>query len=135
RAQEPDSKPDRPKSLYICGPSRSGKTAWARSLGLHNYFTGAIKFHDYNDHALYNVIDDIQYTKISHEVMKSLVGSQKNITVNIKYRPDRTIKGGIPSIICVNPDMDWLTYMSPTIKDWWNQNVLMHYMDPTDVFY
>ena len=30
-------KPERPKSLVIYGPSRTGKTSWARSLGRHTY--------------------------------------------------------------------------------------------------
>nr|UZC49254.1 C1:C2 [Paper mulberry leaf curling associated virus 2] len=132
---DPENKPNRPISLYICGPSRSGKTCWARSLGLHNYFTGQLKFHDYNDHALYNVIDDIHYTKISTEIMKSLVGCQQNVTVNIKYKPDRTIKGGIPTIILCNPDMDWLSTMSEHVKTWWDKNVITFYMNDNDSFF
>nr|QEQ92300.1 putative Rep protein [Camellia chlorotic dwarf-associated virus] len=132
---EPESRPHRPRSLYICGPSRSGKTSWARSLGLHNYFTNSVKFHEYNDNALYNVIDDINYAKISTEIMKALVGAQRSITVNVKYRPDRTLLGGIPCIILCNPDMDWTVTMSPTIKQWWDLNVTEHFMSDNDVFY
>ncbi|GAB4857117.1 hypothetical protein Ancab_015028 [Ancistrocladus abbreviatus] len=35
---------DRPQSLIIEGPSRVGKTAWARSLGKHNYLSGHLDF-------------------------------------------------------------------------------------------
>ncbi|WGT94049.1 replication associated protein [Myrica rubra citlodavirus 1] len=104
-------------------------------MGLHNYWTASIKFHEYNDNALYNVIDDISYTHISTDIMKALVGCQSNITVNIKYKPDRTIKGGIPCIILCNPDMDWKQIMSPIVLDWWSTNVIEHHMPPDQSFF
>lgn len=35
---------ERPKSLILCGPTRLGKTEWARSLGTHMYFNGMCNF-------------------------------------------------------------------------------------------
>nr|QIK02123.1 putative C1:C2-like protein [Mulberry mosaic dwarf associated virus] len=133
--QEPESKPDRPISLYICGPTRSGKTQWARSLGRHNYFTGSLSFLDYDDFALYNVIDDIEYEKISTSWFKSLLGAQKDIILKGKYMKDFRISGGIPCIVLVNEDMDWVVRMASTLKPWFDDNVLVYYMSASDKFY
>lgn len=92
-------------------------------MGLHNYFSGTLKFHNYNDYALYNIIDDINYKKIPTELFKSLLGCQKDFTVNIKFKPDRTIAGGIPCIVLCNHDMDWRDQMSTEIRQWWDINV------------
>ncbi|AVY03272.1 replication associated protein [Passion fruit chlorotic mottle virus] len=110
-------------------------TCWARSMGLHNYSTGSLKFHNYNDFALYNVIDDISYSKITTEIMKSLLGCQKDFTVNIKYKPDRTINGGIPTIVLCNPDMDWRDMMSPDIRLWWETNVDEYTLSPEEKWF
>ncbi|GAB4857133.1 hypothetical protein Ancab_015044 [Ancistrocladus abbreviatus] len=51
---------DRPQSLIIEGPSRVGKTAWARSLGKHNYLSGHLDFNSrvFSNDVDYNVIRD-----------------------------------------------------------------------------
>lgn len=91
--QDPELKPDRPLTLIIEGPTRTRKTAWARSLGLHNYFCGGVDFSVYNNLALYNVIDDISFQYLPCK--KELLGSQKDFTVNEKYRKKQRVKGGI----------------------------------------
>ena len=50
---------ERPKTLVVWGPSRTGKTNWARSLGHHTYlgFTWSVKQLD--EGSSYIVIDDI----------------------------------------------------------------------------
>lgn len=104
-------------------------------MGLHNYFSGNLKFHEYNNNAIYNIIDDIPYNKIPTELMKSLIGAQRDFTVNIKYRPDKTIHGGIPCIILCNPDMDWRDAMSSHIREWWNANTEEYTLSPEEVWY
>ncbi|KAF5931503.1 hypothetical protein HYC85_027674 [Camellia sinensis] len=52
-------RPHRPKSIIIEGPSRIGKTCWARSLGPHNYYSGHIDLRDHKNDAFYNIIDDV----------------------------------------------------------------------------
>ncbi|KAF5932804.1 hypothetical protein HYC85_028975 [Camellia sinensis] len=74
---EPEQRPIRLISLYLEEPSRTGKTAWARSLGRHNYFFGRISFKDYDQDADYNVID-IKYSTVPTELMKNLVGCQRD---------------------------------------------------------
>jgi hypothetical protein len=55
-------KNDRPKTLVIWGPSRTGKTSWARSLGNHTYlgYTWSVK--QLNMSCDYVVVDDIDIT-------------------------------------------------------------------------
>lgn len=75
------------------------------------------------------------YSHINSDVMKALVGCQQNITVNIKYKPDRTLKNGIPCIILCNRDMDWYNDMSQIIKEWWEVNVIQYYLPEGEKFY
>ncbi|XP_075091922.1 uncharacterized protein LOC142172058 [Nicotiana tabacum] len=70
--EEPSARPvknnssDRPLSLILEGPSRTGKTAWARSLGVHNYIIGHLDFNakSYSNYVTYNVIDDISLIRV-----------------------------------------------------------------------
>lgn len=94
-----------------------------------------LSFSFYDQFALYNVIDDISYKTIKTETLKSLVGGQSDFIVNVKYGKDRIVKGGLPCIILVNPDMDWNHYMSPQLKDWWHSNVIEYYLYENEKFY
>ena len=67
-----------------------------------------MSFSNFDNIALFNVIDDIRYKTIPTETLKALVGSQRDLTVNVKYGKDKYVKGGIPTIILVNDDMDGL---------------------------
>nr|AOT83387.1 replication-associated protein [Macroptilium bright mosaic virus] len=99
------ARPERPLSIIIEGGSRSGKTMWARALGVHNYLSGHLDFNSrvYSNLAHYNVIDDIapHYLKLKH--WKELIGAQKDWQSNCKYGKPVQIKGGIPSIVLCNP--------------------------------
>ncbi|DBA06670.1 TPA_asm: Rep [Welwitschia mirabilis associated geminivirus A] len=110
----------RPKSLILEGPSRTGKTEWARSIGRHNYFCGHIDLGEYDIHAQYNVIDDIQLRYCKY--MKELIGAQHDWTANPKYKKPITIKGGIPSIVICNPDMSWDSEIQYPLREWFNVN-------------
>ncbi|KAL7177579.1 hypothetical protein ACSBR2_030856 [Camellia fascicularis] len=68
---DPEQWPIRLVFLYLEGPSRTEKTAWARNLGRHNYFSSKISFKDYDQDAVYNVIDDIKYSTVPTELMKN----------------------------------------------------------------
>lgn len=98
---------DRPTSLIIEGPSRTGKTAWARSLGRHNYISGHLDFNKntYSNDVEYNVIDDITPKYLSMKHWKELIGAQHDWQSNCKYSKPVQIKGGVPvpSIILCNP--------------------------------
>ncbi|AFD63066.1 replication associated protein [Chickpea yellows virus] len=129
---EPEQLRHRRRSLYICGPTRTGKTSWARSLGLHNYFNGGVDFTTYNPLATYNIIDDIPFKFCPN--WKQLIGSQLDFTVNPKYGKKRRIKGGIPCIILVNNDDDWMNDMSPAQNDYFQANCCIHYMEEGETF-
>lgn len=55
-------KADRPKTLVVWGPSRTGKTSWARSLGHHTYLGFAWAIKEVDRSCDYIVIDDIDMT-------------------------------------------------------------------------
>ncbi|DBA06675.1 TPA_asm: Rep [Welwitschia mirabilis associated geminivirus B] len=112
----------RPNSLILEGPSRTGKTEWARSLGRHNYFCGHIDLGQYDQLAQYNVIDDIQLRYCKY--MKELIGAQKDWTANPKYKPTITIPGGIPAIVLCNPDMSWDNEIYPPLREWFDVNAV-----------
>nr|QNG62400.1 putative Rep [Tomato apical leaf curl virus] len=125
---DPENKPDRPLTLIVEGPTRTGKTAWARSLGLHNYFCGGVNWTEYNPHAIYNVFDDIPFQYLPCK--KEILGAQKDFTVNEKYRKKCTIKGGIPSIILCNPDSSYKEAISRSdLYVWCQSNVLYEFID------
>nr|AST09919.1 C2 [Wild vitis virus 1] len=116
---------DRRKSIVIEGPSRTGKTMWARSLGPHNYWCENVDFSEYNNNAMYNVIDDIPFQYLPCK--KALLGSQSNFISNEKYRKKKTIKGGIPSIILCNPDQSYYEAINNwhvSFKPWAEQNIV-----------
>lgn len=96
---------DRPLSLVIIGPSRIGKTAWARSLGPHMYFNTYINLDRWNDNAKYIILDDftIEVDKYLPS-WKCFFGSQEEFTLTDKYRSKRTVKWGKPLIWLNNED-------------------------------
>jgi len=55
-------KSDRPKILVIWGPSRTGKTNWARSLGHYTYLGYTWSFKELDQTCNYVIIDDIDMT-------------------------------------------------------------------------
>nr|QTT61668.1 replication-associated protein [Becurtovirus sp.] len=127
----------RPRSLYICGPSRTGKTQWARSLGRHHYMSGMVlDWTNYDvQHTTYHVIDDIRYSKIQQELFKSIIGCNQDYTVWIKHKPNLVIPGGRPCIAITNPDMDWIPCMSEPMKDWFHANCDVYYLRTDEVWY
>nr|QAX33511.1 replication-associated protein [Sugarcane striate virus] len=131
--QDPEVFHYRKQSLYIVGPSRTGKTTWARSLGAHNYWQNNIDFSSYDVAAEYNVIDDIPFKFCP--CWKQLVGCQIDYTVNPKYCRKRRIKGGIPSIILCNYDEDWLQKMTEEQKDYFNANCVVYQMQASEKFF
>lgn len=91
------------------GPSRYGKTQWARSLGRHAYIANmwdlsafdSLSDDFYRDG--YVVFDDINWDTIKSSA-KSWFGAQRDFSVCDKYRQKKRILGGIPCIYLCNPD-------------------------------
>lgn len=91
----------RPKSLILWGPTRTGKTALARSLGEHMYFNGLFNIDIWNGNAKYAIFDDIfDWSKFSQ--YKQWLGSQYEFTATDKYRKKRQLIWGKPCIVLSN---------------------------------
>lgn len=110
---------ERPKSLFIIGPTRTGKTSWARSLGKHIYNMSALvpTLVKQKSDEEFILFDDIEQTTLDKSQLasswRSYVGSQQFITVHDKYQRPVTINWGIPSVWCLNKmlcfsDMDYV---------------------------
>lgn len=119
--------------MYICGPTRTGKTTWARSLGQHNYYNSIIDFTTYNDAAQYNILDDVNFKYCPQ--WKQLIGCHSDYTVNPKYGRKKVIKGGIPCIVLCNEDEDWFSVMTPSQKDYLESNCVVFIMFPGTTFF
>jgi len=80
----------RPNSLILIGPSRCGKTEWARSLGKHMYFNNLLNLDDWDESADYIILDDFSpdITKFLPS-WKCFFGGQKQFTLTDKYRGKR----------------------------------------------
>lgn len=106
----------RVKSLILWGPTRTGKTLYARSLGHHAYFNLQFNMDEFSDDCQYAVFDDIQGGFEYFHSYKGWLGAQKQFVITDKYRKKRTIYWGKPSIMCMNEDphfakgvdYDWL---------------------------
>nr|QCX29347.1 Replication-associated protein [Plant associated genomovirus 1]QCX29351.1 Replication-associated protein [Plant associated genomovirus 1] len=100
----------RPKSLVLWGPTRTGKTLWARSLGRHLYFGGLFNMGELSDidDAEYAVFDDMQGGFEYFHGYKFWLGGQSEFTVTDKYKGKKHVKWGKPTI--------WLSNVDPTTE-------------------
>jgi len=113
--------PGRKTALVLIGPSRLGKTCYARSINPnHNYFKGDFSLNYYDVTADYHVFDDINFKTFD---MKGWIGPDDFIAKG-KYLKDRLIKGGKPVIILCNE--------YPVLKGgrltWWLDNTTRVYV-------
>lgn len=109
----------RTKSLWLYGPSRTGKTALARSLGVHCYLHEVWNADNLSDEAQYAVYDDFSWDVLSRQY-KSILGCMKDITVTDKYRSKKNLKYNMPAIVITNEKPSF------TIEEnnWLEKNVL-----------
>lgn len=103
---------ERPLSLVLFGPTRLGKTDWARAVGPHMYFNGMFDLSAWSDNAAYAVFDDFD-DWAQWRSWKQWLGAQHEFTVTDKYMRKRTIRWGKPCILLSNDlpifkDMIWL---------------------------
>lgn len=116
---------ERPQSLVLCGPSRLGKTQFARSLGPHVYIANMWDLGAFDglketfwQHG-YVVFDDIEWTSIASSA-KSWFGAQADFSVSDKYRRKRRIRGSLPLIFLINPDA-WCGDLRSFVTGPWGQ--------------
>lgn len=104
-------------SLIVYGPSRMGKTEWARSLGHHAYFGGMFSLDEYDGTQTYAVFDDVGFKYCPS--YKSWLGQQLEFYCTDKYRQKKLVKWGKPVIWVTNEEVP----MSPDIDtDWLDKN-------------
>jgi len=107
----------RVKSLILWGPSRTGKTAWARSIGRHCYFNAYFSLSEFilgQDTAEYAIFDDlVDFDKWT--TYKQWIGCQHQFILTDKYMPKSSITWGKPCIVLMNKspaslawDYDWI---------------------------
>lgn len=103
----------RMKSLVLFGPSRLGKTVWARSLGSHVYtmgaVSGAVLLRDAID-AKYAVFDDMRGGIGFFHSWKEWLGAQQVVTVKALYKDPIQLDWGKPCI--------WLSNRDPREEMW-----------------
>lgn len=97
----------RSRSLVLWGPSRSGKTTFARSVAEHVYFGGLFSARSALEHSrggLYAVFDDIRGGIKFFPGFKDWLGCQPCFMVKQLYREPRLMAWGKPSIWVANKD-------------------------------
>lgn len=117
----PQSPQQRDKGLVIVGPTRLGKTSWARSIGRHVYFNGQLNWDRYYGNVKYCVIDDIPMSFIPKKTQ--IFGSQLEFETSQKYQKVKTIKWGIPVIYLTNNEQFLKDEPEWFIK-WFNENMV-----------
>lgn len=115
-------RPERPKSLILIGPTRLGKTSWARSLGPHAYVATSWDLSSFNNYFSYVVFDDVQWKNLAHYA-KAFFGCQRDFSVSDKYCKKKRISGGVPSIYCVNPEDVTHELREFFLSNWGQQNI------------
>lgn len=113
----------RAKSLVLLGPSRTGKTELARSLGHHIYWNGYYNLDKYDETAEFAIFDDIPWDRF-HYMAKQWLGAQKEFETTDKYRRKMTIVWGKPSIYISNDDPRKHKDMTDDMKAWLQENVI-----------
>lgn len=106
----------RPRGLVLWGPTRTGKTSWARSLGRHVYTVGMVSGAElmHAPEAAYAVFDDMRGGIKMFPSFKEWFGAQEYVTIKRLYRDPQLVEWGKPCI--------WLGNSDPR-----------HDMDPSDV--
>jgi len=117
---------ERGQSLCLWGPSRNGKTIWARAHGPHAYFGGLFSLEEPIEGVSYAVFDDINGGLPFFPQYKWWLGHQKQFYATDKYKGKKLIYWGRPAI--------WVSNNDPREEhgadvDWLNKNVTFVYID------
>lgn len=88
--------------MILWGPTRTGKTLYARSLGPHAYFGGLFSLDECLDGVEYAVFDDLQGGFEYFHSYKSWLGGQKQFYATDKYKGKQLVHWGKPSVYVCN---------------------------------
>jgi len=117
----------RKRSLILIGPSRVGKTEWARCLGSHFYMNGSWNLGCFREDVEYGIFDDLEFGMFKY--FKQFMGCQQSeFSVSDKFIRNSVIRFGKPCIWLCNEDIDsWK--MSSRMYDWVSRNCDIVYVD------
>lgn len=123
---------ERPIGLILIGPTRIGKTCWARSLGPHIYWGGSTTIRDADWGGVdYIVVDDVPWDYFVGK--KQFLGGQHEFILTEKYIRKTRIVFGKPVIYLCNenpfPDMKDVEE-----RDYFLKNVVVHDMEEERFF-
>lgn len=112
------------------GPSRTGKTNWARSIGPHLYWNGMFNLDLFtkSQDIKYAIFDDWEDWSRFYNY-KCWLGAQAEFTVTDKYRKKMQIKWGKPAIVLSNIDPMF------SDNDWISKNCIKYVMSDNERFY
>jgi hypothetical protein len=116
----------RPKSLVLWGPTRTGKTLFARSLGRHIYHATEFNLSVHDDTMDYAIFDDMKDGLVTKGFnYKCWLGGQHQFNCTDKYAHKQVVVWGKPSIYIANQnpfdskradiDLDWLRDNTVTV--------------------
>lgn len=88
----------------LIGPTRTGKTLWARSLGPHAYFGGLFSLDESLKDVEYAVFDDMMGGLEFWHAYKFWLGAQKCFYATDKYKGKKLVYWGKPCIYVHNKD-------------------------------
>lgn len=114
------TKKTRPKCLYICGPTRIGKSMMVRHIlpDSHMFFSGDFNIDYWDEDAKIIIFDDVAFTDIPKR-RQLLTGMQQPFTISDKYRQKRRVNGGKACIICEN----YLPEIPKMEQRYWEMNM------------
>ena len=145
-------KTDRLKTLVIYGPSRTGKTSWARSLGSHIYLGYAWNVKQLKMSSKYIVVDDIDLTSrfnlwqpfIGKGFVKEtkkptylpfLLDAQKEFVMTDKYMKKTTVTNwGKPCIWLNNQDPREIPNLLPYQREYLNIRSILESLTGKELF-
>lgn len=114
-------KKSRAKCLFLIGPSKLGKTHWARSIAQpHTYWKTMVNLDEWNPEGKLVIFDDFEKWEFMPNP-KGYLTQAGQCTVTDKYRKKRTINVNMPAIfICNNMPMIGGTPLD--MDDYWKEN-------------
>lgn len=93
-------KTERARCLVVVGPTRCGKTSWARSLGRYIFWRTQVAFNVWDPTAKFIIVDDIPWKYIPYK--KAILTQMGQHIVTDKYMKKLQINVDKPAIVLLN---------------------------------